>query len=74
MSLCRELEELGGGIKTRLERIVNIRDYTEDEGWIRECLIKFISINYNSCLIMYGCENRLFSSLQDIPLKIFKAL
>ena len=59
MALCRELEELGGGIKTRLERIVNIRDPEEDESWIQECLVKYITMHFNSCLIMYGCQKRL---------------
>ena len=72
MSLCKELEDLGGGIKTRLERIVNIRDIDgEQTSWIQECLVKYISMHYNSCLIMYACKSRLFEPEQQIPVKVF---
>jgi len=58
--LCKELEELGGGIKTRLERIIQItEEETESQTWIQEALVKFISINYNACLISYGTETRI---------------
>ena len=74
MSLCKELEDLGGGIKTRLERIVNIRETEGEQIWIQECLVKYISMHYNSCLIMYGCERRLFEPEQQIRVQVFKEL
>ena len=74
MSLCKELEDLGGGIKTRLERIVNIRDTDGSQSWIQECLVKYISMHYNACLVMYGSERRLLEPEQQIPVKVFQEL
>jgi len=48
---------LGGGIKTRLERIINING--DMESWMQEAVVKFITINYNSCIILYGTKDRL---------------
>jgi len=57
-----------------LERIVNIRETDGEQAWIQECLVKYISMHYNACLIMYGCERRLLEAEQPIPLQVFQGL
>jgi hypothetical protein len=57
-----------------LERIVNIRDTDGEQAWIQECLVKYISMHYNACLIMYGCERRLLDPDQQINFQVFQGL
>ena len=57
-----------------MERIVNIRETDGEQAWIQECLVKYISMQYNACLIMYGCDRRLLDPEQQIPVQVFQGL
>lgn len=37
-------------------------------------MVKFISINYNTCIVMYGTENRLLSEGQTIVKDVYSAI
>ena len=51
MLLCKELEELGGGIQTRLEQVSVLVHGGNNMG---ESVAKFIGLNYNTTLVTFG--------------------
>jgi len=49
--LCKELEELGGGISTRLEQVTVT---TYQEGFLKQNVMRFLGLNYNATVVAYG--------------------
>jgi hypothetical protein len=56
-ALCQELEELGGGIKTRLETITimsSAKLLDNAEKLVDSQFMKYLSLHYNSVMCIYG--------------------
>ena len=49
--LCKELEELGGGISTRLEQVTVT---TYHEAFLKQNVMRFLGLNYNATVVAYG--------------------
>ena len=49
--LCKELEDLGGGISTRLEQ-VSVTQY--GDGFVKNNVMRNLGLNYNTTVITYG--------------------
>jgi hypothetical protein len=66
--LCRELEELGGGIRTRLEGVSCLqlecnstklfsRDEHLDQGqYVRTHILKYLDLKYSTSVVTYGAQ------------------
>jgi len=49
--LCKELEDLGGGINTRLEQ-VSVCQY--GDGFVKNNIMRYLGLNYNASVVTYG--------------------